>query len=123
MGVVVEPGLPPVNGDPVLLQQVILNLTRNGLDAMAASPPEARRLDIAAARHGAWIRIAVRDYGSGIDESLADQVFAPFFTTKGEGMGMGLSICRSIVELHDGRIGFRRLDAGTEFHLLLPPAP
>jgi two-component system, LuxR family, sensor histidine kinase DctS len=117
----VEPGLAPVYGDPVLLEQVILNLTRNGIDAMAGCPPERRRLEVTAARHGAWVRITVRDYGTGIDESLAEQVFSPFFTTKREGMGMGLSICRSIVELHDGRLGFRPLADGTEFHLQLPP--
>lgn len=121
VSVSVEDGLPPVYGDPVLLEQVILNLTRNGIDAMAGCPPERRRLEIAASRFGAWVRIAVRDYGSGIDEALAEQVFSPFFTTKSEGMGMGLSICRSIVELHDGRLGFRRLPDGTEFHLQLPP--
>ncbi|MBK8321812.1 MAG: PAS domain S-box protein [Betaproteobacteria bacterium] len=121
VAVTVEPDLPPVYGDPVLLEQVILNLTRNGIDAMAGCPPERRRLEISAARLGAWVRIAVRDYGSGIDESLAEQVFSPFFTTKSEGMGMGLSICRSIIELHDGRLGFRRLADGTEFHLQLPP--
>ncbi|MBK7660193.1 MAG: response regulator [Betaproteobacteria bacterium] len=120
VAVTVEAGLPPVYGDPVLLEQVILNLTRNGIDAMAGCPPERRRLEIAASRFGAWVRIAVRDYGSGIDEALAEQVFSPFFTTKSEGMGMGLSICRSIIELHDGRLGFRRLDDGTEFHLQLP---
>jgi two-component system sensor histidine kinase DctS len=117
----VEPGLPPVYGDPVLLEQVILNLTRNGIDAMAGCPPGRRRLEISATRHGAWVRIAVRDYGAGMDEAVAEQVFSPFFTTKSDGMGMGLSICRSIVELHDGRLGFRRLDDGTEFHLQLPP--
>jgi len=117
----VEAGLPPVYGDPVLLEQVILNLTRNGIDAMAGCPPERRRLEISAARFGAWVRIAVRDFGSGIDETLAEQVFSPFFTTKSEGMGMGLSICRSIIELHDGRLGFRRLQDGTEFHIQLPP--
>jgi two-component system sensor histidine kinase DctS len=121
VSVTVEPGLPPVHGDPVLLEQVILNLTRNGIDAMAERSPEHRRLEITAARLGAWVRIGVRDYGSGIDEALAEQIFSPFFTTKREGMGMGLSICRSIVELHDGRLGFRRLADGTEFHLQLPP--
>jgi two-component system sensor histidine kinase DctS len=121
VAVTVEPGLPPVFGDPVLLEQVILNLTRNGIDAMAGCPPGRRRLEISAARHGAWVRITVRDFGSGIDEAVAEQVFSPFFTTKSEGMGMGLSICRSIVELHDGRLAFQRLDDGTEFHLQLPP--
>ena len=121
VSVAVEPGLPPVYGDPVLLQQVVLNLTRNGIDAMAGLPPERRRLEITARRHGAWVRLAIRDHGSGIDEAFADQVFSPFFTTKSEGMGMGLSICRSIVELHDGRLGFRRVAEGTEFHIQLPP--
>ena len=117
----VEPGLPPVFGDPVLLEQVILNLTRNGIDAMRDCPPERRRLEVGAARHGAWVRITVRDHGAGIDESLGEQVFSPFFTTKADGMGMGLSICRSIVEMHDGRLAYRRCDEGTEFHLQLPP--
>lgn len=117
----VEPGLPPVYGDPVLLEQVILNLTRNAIDAMAACPPERRRLEIRASRLGAWVLVVVRDHGTGIDDAAAEQVFSPFFTTKSEGMGMGLSICRSIVELHDGRLNFRRLDEGTEFVLQLPP--
>jgi len=121
VSVAVEPGLPPVYGDPVLLEQVVLNLTRNGIDAMSGLPAERRRLDIHASRLGAWVRIAVRDHGCGIDGSLADQVFSPFFTTKSEGMGMGLSICRSIVELHDGRLNFRSLAEGTEFQLQLPP--
>ncbi len=117
----VEAGLPPVYGDPVLLQQVILNLTRNGIDAMAGCPPERRRLAISASRLGAWVLIVVRDFGNGIDASLAEQVFSPFFTTKAEGMGMGLSICRSIVELHGGRLNFRGHPDGTEFQLQLPP--
>jgi C4-dicarboxylate-specific signal transduction histidine kinase len=117
-----EPGLAPILGDAVLLQQVILNLTRNGIDAMAAAEPSRRVLEIEASRLGPRVRIAVRDHGAGIDESLGEQVFSPFFTTKSEGMGMGLSICRSIVELHDGRIGYRRLEEGTEFEIQLPAA-
>ena len=121
VAVSVEEGLPPVRGDPVLLEQVILNLTRNGIDAMQGCEPDRLRMAIRAERHGTWVRLTVRDHGKGVDESSAEQIFSPFFTTKREGMGMGLSICRSIVELHDGRLDYGRLDEGTEFRLQLPP--
>ena len=119
----VESVLPPVHGDPVMLQQVLLNLTRNAIEAMAQVAPERRRLAITAARAPSGVRLGVRDQGTGIPDAIAEEVFSPFFTTKAEGMGMGLSICRSIVEAHGGRLWFERHADGVEFHVLLPEAP
>jgi two-component system sensor histidine kinase DctS len=117
-----QSALPRVDGDPVMLQQVLLNLTRNAVEAMARTPAEMRRIVIAAHRDEAGVRLSVRDFGEGIPESVAERLFSPFFTTKPEGMGMGLSICRSIAEAHGGRLWFERLDRGIAFHLQLPAA-
>ncbi len=119
----VAPGLAPVHGDPVMLQQVVLNLTRNAIEAMAGVPPERRRLEIAAVRADEGVRIAVRDHGAGIPPEAAERMFSPFFTTKPEGMGMGLSICRSIAEAHGGRLWFEPRTPGVEFVLQLPAVP
>jgi len=118
----VDPPVPAIVGDAVMLEQVILNLARNAIEAMADVPPGRRVLVITARRDdGAGARISVRDFGAGIPEAVAEQLFSPFFTTKAEGMGMGLSICRSIVEAHGGRLTFERLDVGTVFHMQFPP--
>ena len=115
------PDLPRVMGDPVLLEQVLLNLTRNAIEAMATADREHRRLEIGAREEGGdTLRIDVRDYGAGIAEDLRDKLFSAFFTTKAEGMGMGLSICRSIVEAHGGRLWFDSFDDGTAFCIVLP---
>jgi two-component system sensor histidine kinase DctS len=119
----VQAELPDISGDPVMLQQVILNLTRNAIDAMSDAPAERRVLDVAAARDGDGARLTVRDFGSGIPEEDSEKIFAPFFTTKAEGMGMGLSICRTIVQAHGGKLWFERRDPGVAFHLWLPAAP
>ncbi len=122
VSVEVEPGLPAIVGDAVMLEQVVLNLTRNALEAMADVDPGRRILVIAARRcEGGGTCISVRDRGNGIPDDVAEQLFSPFFTTKSEGMGMGLSICRSIVEAHGGRLSFARHDLGTEFTMKFPP--
>ena len=122
ISVEVEPGLAPIVGDAVMLEQVILNLTRNAIEAMAEVDPGRRVLAIAARRGEAGgTRISVRDRGTGIPDAVAEQLFSPFFTTKAEGMGMGLSICRSIVEAHGGKLAFERCDLGTAFHMQFPP--
>jgi signal transduction histidine kinase len=95
--------LPPVYGDRVQLQQVVSNLVMNGIDAIDA-PGLARDLQIASRRNGAEIQIRVEDSGAGIDPEIAARIFDPFFTTKPQGLGMGLSISRSIVEAHEGRL-------------------
>lgn len=121
----VQPGLPPVRGDRVLLEQVLLNLLSNSLQAMQATPPEQRVVEVEAERLGARVHIRVADRGAGIDDALAEQVFAPFFTTKPGGLGLGLNICRTIVEAHRGRLSFAdRPGGGTVFTLELEiPSP
>lgn len=117
----VAPGLPPIAGDSVLLQQVVLNLTRNGIEAMASVERGRKRLAISAGLHDAdMARITVRDHGAGIAPDARASLFTAFFTTKSEGMGMGLSICRTIVEAHGGHVTFDALNDGTAFHVLLP---
>ena len=99
------PHLPPVSGDPIQLQQVVLNLVMNGIQAMHANPERSRTLSIATAvRESGEIGVAIEDRGPGFDAEVAAQVFEPFFTTKESGIGLGLSISRSIIEAHGGRI-------------------
>ncbi|OYW31158.1 MAG: PAS domain-containing sensor histidine kinase [Methyloversatilis sp. 12-65-5] len=117
------PDLADVLADRVMIEQVLLNLIRNGMDAMAGSSAEKRRLQIDTRADGEDIQVAVRDCGAGIPPDIAEKLFAPFFTTKPDGMGMGLNICRSIVELHHGRLWFEAAEGGgTVFILKLPAA-
>jgi len=99
------PKLAPVSGDRVQLQQVILNLVLNAIDAMASFSGRPRVLRIGSQlQTGGEVLISVRDSGPGLDPETAEKIFSPFFTTKEKGIGMGLSICRSIVEAHGGRL-------------------
>lgn len=98
------PPLPPVLADRVMLEQVLLNLIRNGMDAMADTPVRDRKLKLSAMEEGGQLRIAVTDNGCGIAPEIRDRLFTAFFSTKPDGMGIGLSICRSIVEFHRGRL-------------------
>ena len=93
-----------VTGDRVHLQQVLLNLVLNGLDAMIDTPTAERRLNVATSTIKGQIAVAVRDKGAGIAPGAIGEMFEPFVTTKTEGMGMGLSIARSIIEAHRGKI-------------------
>ena len=100
-----KPNLPVVRGDRVQLQQVILNLALNGMDAMSAQPAETREIVIRTDRvNGTEALISVSDSGVGIPEDKLARIFEPFTTTKSQGMGLGLSISRTIVEAHGGRI-------------------
>ncbi len=116
------PDLGSIMGDRVQLQQVILNLIRNGIEAMSALTlrPRVLRVSSQTDEHGTVI-IAVTDTGTGLDPAKADCIYDPFFTTKPEGMGMGLSICRSIVEAHGGRLwASPNLPYGSVFRCAVP---
>jgi signal transduction histidine kinase len=93
-----------VRGDRVHLQQALLNLVTNALDAMALTPSEHRRLVVATTLHRRHVEVSVEDSGSGFPDASVEQLFEPFYTTKKDGLGVGLSIARSIVEAHKGRI-------------------
>jgi signal transduction histidine kinase len=115
-------GLPPVRADRVELQQVLLNLVMNGLDAMRDLEPQqlrvATRLDDAG-----QLEISISDRGTGIPEDRLPRIFDAFYTTKHHGLGMGLSIARSLVEAHGGRLWARNnAEGGATFTLTLPPA-
>jgi two-component system sensor kinase FixL len=115
-----QPELPPVDVDRVQIQQVIVNLVRNAIDAMDGQ--ERRELLISSAIDGAgYVRISVSDVGPGISPEVADRLFGAFVTTKEDGMGVGLSICKVIVESHGGTIWFTPADGGgTTFHFTVP---
>jgi signal transduction histidine kinase len=115
-------GLPPVMGDRVQLQQVLLNLVMNGVDAMSAVEGRARELVIKAQNdEGGQVRVEVRDSGVGLNEDSIQKIFNPFYSTKPAGMGMGLSISRSIIQNHGGRIWATPNDGpGTTFHFTVP---
>ncbi|SFH64078.1 sensor histidine kinase [Albimonas pacifica] len=118
--------LPPAMGDRIQLQQVLMNLILNALEAGRGLPEERRRLEIALARTPGGLSLAVEDRGPGLDPEARARVFDPFFSTREGGMGMGLSICRNIVESHGGAI---RVEApvapcpGVRFVVELPAAP
>ena len=114
--------LPEVVVDPIQIQQVVLNLVRNGVDAMEGIPAKDRRLDLRAGREDAdRVRIAVTDRGPGVSDAARDSLFTPFFTTKSQGMGMGLAISRSIIVAHGGKLDFENNPvSGATFYLTLP---
>jgi len=117
-----EPGVPSVRGDRVQLQQVILNLTMNGIESVARLDHEPRWVVIRSANSNTGeILISVEDTGLGIEGEQADRLFAPFFTTKPQGIGMGLPICRSIIEAHGGRLwAAKNQPRGAVFHFAVP---
>jgi PAS domain S-box-containing protein len=117
-------GLAPVEGDRVQLQQVILNLVLNAAEAMSMVDAGARQLLISTEEGGAnGVLVAVRDSGSGIDPEHIEHVFEAFYTTKSSGVGMGLSICRSIIEAHGGRMWADANEpGGAAFQFTLPGA-
>jgi two-component system sensor histidine kinase DctS len=117
----IPPGLPPVSADRIMLEQVLLNLTRNAIEAMQDIAPERRLLRIVAAHEGGQVTVAVIDRGHGIAPEVAERLFSPFFSTKAEGMGMGLSICRTAIEFHGGTLTHAdNPGGGTIFKFALP---
>jgi PAS domain S-box-containing protein len=121
----IEPGeraLAPVVGDRVQLQQVVLSLVMNGIEAMATTPPSERFLRMQVRQDGPQMqRVAVRDAGIGVDPQERDRIFDAFYTSKTSGMGMGLAISRSIIEAHEGRLWCSpNVEGGETFSFMLP---
>jgi signal transduction histidine kinase len=114
--------LPLIEGDPVQIQQVLVNLVSNALDAMRQTPPNQRKVEISTGGNGdGEVRLSVRDHGTGIRSGVHEQLFDQFFTTKEQGLGMGLAIVRSIVEAHGGKIHAENVaDGGACFYFTLP---
>jgi two-component system sensor histidine kinase DctS len=134
--VMLAEGLPMVYCDRTLVEQVLLNLARNGMQAMDVPELTARVLRIKVVRAGAigrgaeagssadgrrWLEFSVTDFGAGIGDDVAARLFTPFFTTRSDGMGLGLSLCRTVVEQHGGVLIFEpRQPRGTVFRFTLP---
>ena len=116
------PDLPPIKGDRIQLQQVVLNLLTNAFDAVSEKPPGERQVCIRSWLEDSAIHASISDNGAGIAANEIDNVFNPFFTTKAQGLGMGLSISRSIIVRHNGRIWAEnnRTGNGTAFYISLP---
>ena len=118
----IPPDLPPVFADRIMIEQVVLNLVKNGIESMQQTPPDARALNLAARLDGeGMVEVTVADRGCGMTDGQVERLYTPFFTTKAEGMGMGLNICRSIVEFHDGRLWVQpNPGGGSVFRFTLP---
>jgi len=114
--------LPPIEGDPIAIQQVLINLIRNAFDAMGKMPLEKREVTISTGPNGdGTIEVSVRDAGPGISKEAEERLFEQFFTTKDEGIGMGLAIVRSVIESHGGKIKAENAQGGgARFHFTLP---
>ena len=113
--------LPIIPADRVQIQQVILNLVRNGMEAMESLPVESRVLTITSAQTDDFVRVSISDNGPWIADENLNQLFEPYFSTKKSGLGMGLAICRSIIESHAGALTARRnRDSGLTFEFTLP---
>jgi C4-dicarboxylate-specific signal transduction histidine kinase len=112
--------LPAATGDAVQIQQIVLNLIRNGLDAMLERAG-GDSIEVATSAADGFVEIRVRDSGPGIPAAVADHLFEPFFTTKPQGIGLGLSICKSIITAHGGQMTAETApDGGAQFRVRLP---
>jgi C4-dicarboxylate-specific signal transduction histidine kinase len=116
------PDLPLIQADPVHMQQVLINLIVNSVEAMGDFPPDRRRIEITTRASNGSVHLAVRDFGIGLPLEDPDKIFTHFFTTKPDGMGMGLAIARSIIEAHGGELEAQNLSDGACLYLSLPVA-
>ena len=115
--------VPAVGADRIQIAQAVMNLLQNALDALDLGEPTGRRLEIATRRDGRQVEITVADTGPGIPATVGERIFERFYTTKSEGIGLGLAICRSIVEAHGGTLQFSSVvGTGTTFSIRLPVA-
>ncbi|HNJ51120.1 ATP-binding protein [Accumulibacter sp.] len=112
---------PELPADRVMLEQVLLNLMRNGIEAMSEMPAERRRLTVKLSQVEQQMEIRVIDHGLGIPPEIEEKLFTPLFSTKADGMGMGLSICRSIIEFHHGRLWVEANPAGGSIFVITLP--
>ena len=111
----------PLQADQVMIEQVLLNLMRNAIEAMNETPPEQRKLTVRVSQHEGRVEVRVIDNGTGMADAVKERLFTPFFSTKPNGMGMGLNICRSIIEFHKGRLWVENNpEGGTIFVFTLP---
>jgi two-component system sensor kinase FixL len=118
-----DPALPPVQGDPVQLQQVLLNLLLNAMDALGDHPPATRLVALRVRPVGAAVEVAVSDTGHGIPADQLPRLFEPFHSTKPSGLGMGLAISRDIIAAHGGRLRAENNETGgATFTFCLPVA-
>jgi signal transduction histidine kinase len=119
-----QESLPDVVVDPIHIQQVILNLVRNSMEAIEQSTNDEHRISITTRMHKpGGIEVSITDTGPGLDAAIADKIFNTFATTKPEGMGVGLSICKSIIEAHGGELAIRQdPGSGATFSFVLPTA-
>ena len=121
LSVEIPKALPAVHGDRVQLQQVLLNLILNGMDAMAEVPAEGRRLVVRARQADAGtVEVAIADAGHGVAAAKLARLFEPFFTTKPDGLGLGLPISATIIGAHGGRIWADSGPAGATFYFTVP---
>jgi PAS domain S-box-containing protein len=121
----IDDALPPVLADRVQIEQVLFNLVTNACDAMSETPPAERRLLLRAhSRNGNGVEVSLTDCGLGIGAADLERVFEPFVTTKVQGMGLGLAVCRSIITAHGGRLwATNNAGGGSTFHFTLPTTP
>ena len=123
IALVVEPApeRPRVLGDRVQLQQVALNLLMNAFEALEQDPPPVKRVILRTATANGTVRVSVVDRGVGLTDEQLPRMFEPFYTTKPDGMGLGLAICQTIMNAHDGTVDVERnADRGTTFSFSLP---
>jgi two-component system sensor histidine kinase DctS len=114
---------PELQADTIMLEQVVLNLAKNGIEAMTETHPKDRLLHVRTSIKDGTIFVSIADHGCGVAPEISEKLFSPFFTTKEHGMGMGLNICRSIIEFHRGKLWFEpNPDGGSTFCFSLPLA-
>ena len=113
--------LPAVEADPVQIQQVLINLLANAFDAVESMPASRRKVEVKTENGCGIVSVSVRDHGSGIADGTQERLFEQFFTTKRQGIGMGLAIVRSIIDAHSGTITAENVDGdGAQFTFTLP---